>query len=184
MKTAGHFAIDTNQLLQVGTADDGYDNIQLFRADSVLDVQVDVDVTYPDPDTGFAVDPTISARTTDATLSTYNTFDGYAFYVFRNYGAISREERSSGNETDLDGKDLSPALATNTPYHLTFKVTGTNPVVLTSSVTRISDGTVLFTWSASDATANRYSAAGHNGIGAGTKATGLRWDNYVRTTLP
>jgi hypothetical protein len=184
VKTAGHFTLDSNQLLNVGTADDGYDNIELFRTDTQLDVQIDVDVMYPATDTTMLVDPTVSARMTDASVTTFNTYDGYTFYVQRGYGAIAREEVNTTNDTELDGKALSPALEVSVPYHIRFTVTGTTSVTMTASVTRISDGTVLQTWSATDSGATRFPNAGHAGIGAGTDAAGLRWDNYVRTPLP
>jgi hypothetical protein len=147
---------------------------------AATDVQVTYDVTFP-LDTTIEADPTVVVRAPASSFSTYNTYDGYTFYFVRNGAGIERED-SADAYLVLDSKAIDPALDANGTYHVTFKVTGTNPVTLDASVKDASGNTVV-TLTATDTSAKRYTGSGRVGIGSGTKGQGLRWDNFVETQL-
>lgn len=164
----------------MSNANDGYDNIQCFSPIAALDAKVEVDVTYP-IDGQTAADPSITLRATDATVTTYDTFDGYNFYVFRNFAGIDREEPGD-NGTELTSQTISPPLSANTTYHFTFSVVGTNPVKLSASVKDGSGNTVVTLAFDDNDAAKRFTTKGRVSIGGGSKTTNTKWDNFVQTT--
>lgn len=175
-----HFSIVNNGLQHVGTADDGYYNILAFRPDDVLDAEIDVNVIYPASDTAIDIDANVAMRATSGS-STYDVFDGYLLWMYRDYIGIDREEAADA-WTAMDEVDIDPPLDVSVPHRIVFKVTGTTDVKLDATIYR-SDGSVAARLSAVDTSAKRYSAAGRAGLGGGSSATGLRWDNFIRTTF-
>ena len=67
-------------------------------------------------------------------------------------------------------------------YRLSLQVTGTNPVHLVGSLSKL-DGTVVAAITTNDATGKRITRAGSVGFGS-SAAIGGRWDDFRRVTLP
>lgn len=178
-----HFSIQGNQLVNVSSVNDGYYNIQCFTPQKARDVTVSVDVTYP-ADDDFDADPQIVVRATDASVTDYDTLDGYTFYAFRDYVAIGREEAGDFDDdlASVDLDDIASDLQTGTPYHFTFSVRGTNPPVLDGTVSDKA-GKVIAKLHAEDTdTTLRYASSGRVSVGVGTDGQNVRFDNFVQTT--
>jgi hypothetical protein len=179
-----HFSIQNNQLVNVSSADDGYFNIVCLPPLVARDVQVDMDVTFPTTDTKIEADPSIVVRAPDDTVATYNTYDGYTFYIYRDEAGIDREEKPADTATNLATQTISPALAMGVAYHMRFSVIGTNPPKIDATVTDTRNGNVVATLTFVDNdTAKRYTAAGHVGIGTGTRGQNVKFDNFVETSF-
>jgi hypothetical protein len=178
---ADHFSIQDGQVTDTSTADDGYFNIVLWSPDQAQDVLVEYDVTFPSPDTNIDADPTLVVRSPQSSFATYNTYDGYTFYVYRDYVSITREDANVGTNTELSGQAISPALTPGGQYHVSFKVTGANPVVLSGTLSQGTTTIATLNYNDNDPT-KAFTASGHVGFGCGTKGIGLKWDNFVQTT--
>lgn len=182
VEKTNHFSIQDNQLVVVGSADDGYFNIQCFSPLAGRDVKIEVDVTIPTTSGNEKADPTFVLRAPSDTVTAYNTFDGYAFYLFRDFAGIDREEKPADAKTELTGVAIAPSLEAGVPYHVVLSAIGTNPPKLDMTISDPRKGTVLATLTYLDNDTNkRITAAGRVGLGTSTEGQGVKFDNFVQT---
>ncbi|MDB5213307.1 MAG: hypothetical protein JWO86_1234 [Myxococcaceae bacterium] len=175
-KTAGAFALSAGavQQSQMGI----YRNLFNSRpaSEDALDVLVQVTVTFP----VATADPGLFARIQPGSATTANHFVAYSVYADgANDLYVSRDD---GNAfVDQGSSVISPPLVAGESYRLSLQVTGTNPVHLVGSLSKL-DGTVLATITANDASAKKIATAGSVGFGSSVSVPG-RWDDYKRITL-
>lgn len=184
IEKTNHFSIQENKLAKTGTIHDGYFNMVCFSPLAGRDVQIDLDVVFPSPDTGVKAFPQLVLRAPADTVSTYNTYDGYTFWFTRNDSGIDREEKPTDTYTSLFGKAVSPVLEVGVTYHVRFSAIGVNPTKLHGTVTDTRTSVVVIDLSYDDSDQNKQiTAPGAVGIGAGNDSFGIIMDNFVETVF-
>lgn len=147
--------------------------------ESALDVELAVDFTYAaDPE--VLADPTLYARIQPQS-DQMDQLHCYSGWLYRDRIGIDRESGPSSSAITISSSAINPPLTVGETFRIVFRVTGTNPVQLAASVTRL-DGTLLGTVGSSDVDPARIEAAGQVGFGS-VDANGGRWDNFKMTNL-
>ncbi len=149
-----------------------YRNMIVGRLEQVVDTTLSIEASFEN----FDADPTLMARLQSAS-TTVGSLVGYSFYAYVDHAYIDREE-GTDPPTELASIAIEPKLDIGAKYRLTFKVTGTNPVKLEGSVTKL-DGTPIISFSANDASAKRITAGGGYAFGSGDGKDST-FDNFKR----
>jgi hypothetical protein len=154
-----------------------YKNLFVARptSENLRDVLVQVTVSFPTA----SADPGVFARIQSGS-EVQDRFFAYSLYADgANDLFISRDDGTSF--TDMGSSVISPPLVPGQLYRLSLQATGDNPVRLVGSVAK-TDGTVLATITANDASSSRIAAAGAVGFGSSVSQNGT-WDDFRRVTL-
>ena len=154
------------------TAIGDYKNMIVARVEPVLDITVSMEASFE----SFDADPTLMARLQPQS-TTLGQLYGYTFYSYVDWAYIDREE-GSGPPTMMASKEINPKLDIGGKYRLTFKVTGTDPVKLEASVTKL-DGTPIISFGATDASAKKITNPGGYAFGSGDGKDSV-FDNFKR----
>lgn len=183
LKTQGQLPLVGNVVRRI-SPDGGpnYEDNIVYRpaSEDVADVEISVDILFTSNPSGY---PQIWARMPSAIIAQPSLLTGYVFYI-TSADAATMSRNSGTDLTDFNNVNFSTSLSPGLVYRMQFRVTGTNPVHLTGTVTDVASGTVLGNGSYDDADPARLSSPGSVGFSASSSDVDVfTYDNFLRTSL-
>ena len=182
-KNPNAFSIANGTLSKLGVSTGYRDNIA-FRpiSEQSLDMEVSTELTFGQSASGYAQ---LFARVQSASVLVPGYLDAYIMYVNNSPNQlILGRQTGSSFVTALDVINLTESFVPGETYRLQLSATGTNPVVVTATVERLTSGgsVTIGQGSANDTSASRIASPGASGLG-GYIESGYSYDNFRSRSL-
>lgn len=168
----------------VDNATSAYQNCVAIRpqGEDVADVEVTADVTMPSsplPSFGY---PMLAARVDRDVTAVSGQIRAYLLYFPDSTTTLEITREEGASFTIIGNMNLTEPVEPSKTYRMMFRVTGSDPVSIQASLTRVSDQVVLGTIATTDLSATRITGAGSVGFGA-SEITGVIFDRFTRRDL-
>jgi hypothetical protein len=182
-KSPGSFAIVGGEVIKQAVSSGYRDNL-VYRpaSEDLLDVEASVELRVLSNPPGY---PQIMVRVQSATVGTANVLDGYLLYINNGTGqAVLSRQTGSASETTLATMPIG-TLDPAQRYRLRLRAIGTDPVVLTAWVERLTGSAweVVAQVDVTDSTAARIATGGSVGFGGYIEGSSYVFDNFIRVDL-
>src|SRR5690606_14066741 len=180
-KTPAAFSLQGGRVVKSPTSVGFADNV-VYRPEPMLDGEASIEVRFSSLPPGYAQ---VFVRGQPDTIGSPGLFTGYLLFIDDSASRAYLDRIENGGFVVLQQITLSPALNTTDTFRLRLRATGTDPVVVTAYVERLTgeEWTVSGKATVTDTSATRVATAGYAGFTGYVEGGRYSYDNYTRTSF-